>query len=171
MLTLLLCWRGFSRQTLGWPALAAQAGLAVLAKGPVGLVLPVTVVGIFLLWVRQLRRLRDPSVLNAVLLFILVAGPWFALVGSETKGDFLRGFLLTHNVDRFSAAMENHGGPFYYHAISLLMGFLPWSAFVGAVLWDALSQVRVPAPRFGPPNHCLPGPFSISPFSYSWCRG
>lgn len=147
VLTFWLCWRCFRHEGTRWPALAgASAGLAVLAKGPVGLVLPATVVGVFLLWTRQLRRLGNLGILQAALLFLLVAGPWFALVGSETKGDFLRGFLLTHNVDRFSAPMENHGGPFYYHVFSLMLGFLPWSAFFGAASRDAQRPFRFSLP-------------------------
>lgn len=143
VLTFLLCWRSLGRHAIPWPAVAGvTTGLGVLAKGPVGLILPLAAIGIFLLWTRQLRRLWRPSLFNALLLFLLVAGPWFALVGSETKGDFLRGFLMTHNVDRFNAPMEHHGGPFYYHVFSLVLGFLPWAAFLGPVIWDAMRQFR-----------------------------
>ena len=122
----------------------------MLAKGPVGLVLPMTVIGAFLIWTRQLRRLWNPSVLNAVLLFILVAGPWFALVGSETKGDFLRRLPPDAQRRRFSAPMENHGGPFFYHVFSLAFGFLPWTAFLGPTFWDALRQLRLPGTALRP---------------------
>src|SRR5262249_50726586 len=58
VLSLLLFWLGYSRGGRLWfvPP-AVSMGLAVLAKGPVGVVLPLTVIGLFLLWTRQLRRL------------------------------------------------------------------------------------------------------------------
>src|SRR5262249_14851094 len=62
----------------------------------------------------------------------------------ETKGQWLKGFFWTHNIERFlrgnpgyGAAMENHGGPIYYYVIALLVGFAPWSIFFGPAAWSA----------------------------------
>src|SRR5205807_9421972 len=99
LLTLLAFWRGYRRHDGSWFALAGVAsGLAMLAKGPVGLLLPSAVGFLFLLWQRQLRRLLDARLLWGVLTFLVVAAPWYTWVGVETKGQWLRGFFLTHNV-------------------------------------------------------------------------
>jgi 4-amino-4-deoxy-L-arabinose transferase-like glycosyltransferase len=118
------------------------AGLAVLAKGPVGFLLPAAVVGLFLLWSRQLRRLWDRWLVLGLLAYGLVALPWYALAGAETKLDFLRGFLLTHNVGRYLNPMEGHGGPFYYYLVALLAGFMPWSIFLGLAAWYGVRDLR-----------------------------
>src|SRR3954447_20528229 len=55
-LTLGLYWRHWQSGGAWLVASAAASGLAVLAKGPVGLVLPFAVIVQFLLWQRQLRR-------------------------------------------------------------------------------------------------------------------
>jgi 4-amino-4-deoxy-L-arabinose transferase-like glycosyltransferase len=132
VLTFLIFWRSFAHGDRTWfvPA-GASIGLAVLAKGPVGLVLPAAVIGLFLLCSRQFRLLFDRRLLLGALTFALVALPWYAWVGAETKGAFLRGFLRTHNWDRYLSPMENHGGPFYYYFVVLSLGFAPWSAFLG----------------------------------------
>jgi hypothetical protein len=131
VLTFLIGWVCFQQSERDWPVLTGlSCGLGFLAKGPVALVLPLTVIGLYLLWSRQLRRLLSPQVLIGSVLFGLVAVPWFAFVGAETKGEYLRGFFLTHNRDRFLGAMEGHRGPVCYHVLSLLLGFLPWSAFL-----------------------------------------
>jgi 4-amino-4-deoxy-L-arabinose transferase-like glycosyltransferase len=135
---LLAFWLGYARagRYLFVPVGLGMA-LAVLAKGPVGLVMPVAVIALFLLWQRRLHLLWTPRLLLGALVFGLVALPWYALVGAETKGAFLRGFLWTHNIDRFRSTMENHsGGPLYYVAV-LVVGFAPWSAFLGPALWYA----------------------------------
>jgi 4-amino-4-deoxy-L-arabinose transferase-like glycosyltransferase len=62
-----------------------------------------------------------------VLAFILGAVPWYAWISAETKGEFTRGFFLTHNFGRFLSPMENHHGPIYYYPVALLLGFCPWS--------------------------------------------
>jgi len=143
VLTFLLVWIGLQAghsRWLGW--VGVSTGLGFLAKGPVALVLPAAVVLLFLLWTQQLRRLLSVRLLQGFFLFALVAVPWFALVGSETKGEYLRGFFLKHNRDRFLNPMEGHSGPFVYHVGSLLFGFLPWSVFLGPALWCAWKEWR-----------------------------
>src|SRR5262245_7444458 len=82
----LLCfvtyWRDHERGGEAWLVLGGVAtGLGMLAKGPVGLVLPLAVTGLFLLWCGQLRRLFRPRLLGGVLAFILVVVPWYVWVG------------------------------------------------------------------------------------------
>jgi 4-amino-4-deoxy-L-arabinose transferase-like glycosyltransferase len=131
-LAMLCFWWGYEREGRGWfvPA-GICTGLAVLAKGPVGLVLPTAVVMLFLLWSRRLGRLWDRRLVWGSIAHLLVVLPWFTWVGLETKGEFLKGFFLTHNVGRFRAPMEGHHGSVFYYFLILLVGFLPWSAFFG----------------------------------------
>jgi 4-amino-4-deoxy-L-arabinose transferase-like glycosyltransferase len=136
LLTLLIFWSSFARGGRGWfvPA-GISTGLAVLAKGPVGLMLPAAVVVLFLLWSRKLSLLWDRRLALGALAFALVALPWYAWVAADTKGAFLRGFIEKHNVDRFLNPMENHRGPIYYYLGVLALGFAPWSAFLGLAAW------------------------------------
>jgi 4-amino-4-deoxy-L-arabinose transferase-like glycosyltransferase len=143
LLTLFFFWRGFSRDWQGWfIAAGISAGLAVLAKGPVGFVLPALVVGAVLLLTGRLRILWNPRLLLGLVAYGFIAFPWYIWVAVDTKADFLRGFFLTHNVNRFLSPMENHGGPFYYYAVVLLVGFAPWSAFLGLTVWSSLQEWR-----------------------------
>jgi hypothetical protein len=146
---LLAFWLGYSRAGR-YPFVPVGLGmaLAVLAKGPVGLVMPVAVIGLFLLWERRLRLLWTPRLALGCLAFGLAALPWYALVGAETKGAFLRGFLWTHNLGRFQGTMENHsGGPFFY-VLVLAVGFAPWSAFLGPAVWYSVRGTPGLAPRY-----------------------
>jgi 4-amino-4-deoxy-L-arabinose transferase-like glycosyltransferase len=141
--TLLVFWHGFARGGRWWygPA-GAAGGLAVLAKGPVGLVLPVGVAGLFLLWCRRVHLLWNRRLAVAVLAFLAVALPWYAWVGAETKCEFLRGFILKHNISRFQGPMENHGGSVLYYPLVLIAGFGPWSAFLGLAGWYGAKGLR-----------------------------
>jgi 4-amino-4-deoxy-L-arabinose transferase-like glycosyltransferase len=140
LLTLLAYWQSFvhppgATRTV-WAILAGiGAGFAVLSKGPVGLVLPLAVIGLFLLWGRNFRLRWERCFLWAALAFILVALPWYIWVGVDTKATFLRAFLMKHNVERFLHPLEHHGGPVYYYVVALIMGFAPWSAFLGLAGW------------------------------------
>jgi 4-amino-4-deoxy-L-arabinose transferase-like glycosyltransferase len=140
-LAFLSFWHGHEHGGRGWfvpPGIFT--GLAVLAKGPVGLLLPLGVVFLFLLWSRQLGRLWDRRLGWGIAAFLLVAAPWYAWVGIDTKGVFLKGFLLTHNLSRFQSAMEGHRGPVVYFLGVLPLGFLLWSAFFVPTLANSLKK-------------------------------
>jgi 4-amino-4-deoxy-L-arabinose transferase-like glycosyltransferase len=143
VLTLWCFWNHY-RQEGGWWLLGcgAASGLGMLAKGPVGLLLPMMVTLLFLLWRGELRRLWDLRLVGASVVFLVVALPWYVWVGLETKGEWLSGFFWKHNVQRAVGAMENHGGPFYYYLLILIAGLTPWSVFLGPTAWHTLSTVR-----------------------------
>ncbi len=143
VLTFLIFWHAYERGARWFAACGVTTGLAMLAKGPVGLVLPVAVVSLFLLWQRDLRRLFDWRLIFGVLTFVLVAAPWYTWVGVETKGQWLRTFFLNHNIIRFTTTLENHSGsPFSYYVLILLIGFAPWSIFFGLAIWNVLRECR-----------------------------
>jgi 4-amino-4-deoxy-L-arabinose transferase-like glycosyltransferase len=115
---------------LAVPAAFAAMGLATLAKGPLGLLLPALVVFGFALATRDLRPLRlalDPW---GLLAFLLVAAPWYAAILADQGRHFVDVFLLNHNVARFTSSIHNHPGPVVYYVPVLLAGLFPWSGFV-----------------------------------------
>jgi 4-amino-4-deoxy-L-arabinose transferase-like glycosyltransferase len=118
-----------------WKWTAAACALAMLTKGPVGVALPGLVIFLYFAWNRELSRLLDRRILTAGLVFLLIAGPWYGLVTAETRGEWARQFFGRENMHRFSAPMDNHSGPFFYHAAALLVLFVPWSAFLVAAVW------------------------------------
>jgi 4-amino-4-deoxy-L-arabinose transferase-like glycosyltransferase len=164
--TLLFLWLAFSREQSWWFVPAGMAaGLATLAKGPVGVVLPLAVSLLFLLWNRRLALLWNRRLVWGAMAFVVVALPWYVLVANETRAAFLRGFLGQHNVGRFLSTMENHGGPFCYYGAVLLVGLMPWSVFLGPVICFGLRQrAREDAAAVGPEAELLPG----YRFLYSW---
>lgn len=166
LLTLLWFWRSLAGHGRVWSAAGGMsAALAVLAKGPVGLVLPLGVMALFLLWSRKLRLLWERRLLVAVLVFLVVALPWYIWVGVETKIAFLRAFIMEHNVGRYLHSMEHHGGPVYYYLGVLAIGFAPWSAFLGLAGWYGTGhRAREETPR-GVSEPGLPARYR---FLWSW---
>jgi 4-amino-4-deoxy-L-arabinose transferase-like glycosyltransferase len=136
VLTLTIFWIGRERPGLWWfAALGTAQGLGVLSKGPVALVLPAGIIFAFLFWERRLTLLADSRLAAGAIAFLLVAAPWYVRVTAETKGDFARGFFLTHNVARFTSTMENHRGGIWYYPLVIVLGTMPWSIFVLPALW------------------------------------
>lgn len=141
----------------GYVLLYAAAALAVLAKGPVGIVLPGGVWMLFLLcrvwqsaepitkfdaWDRLFAVIRSLRPFTAIVMLAVIALPWYVLVGIRTDGEWLEGFLGKHNVARFTGSMENHSGPIYYYLVAVLVGFFPWSCFLGPAVYRLVRRLR-----------------------------
>lgn len=103
-------------------------GLAVLAKGPIGIVLPVLVVVAFLLFLGNLRTvLREMQVVRGTLVFLLIAIPWYVLVIQANGQRYIDEFFGYHNVTRFTDAVNNHEAPWFFYLPVILLGFFPWA--------------------------------------------
>jgi hypothetical protein len=134
------------RHALG---IGLACGLAILAKGPVGIVLPMLA---FLLTTLVLRQKSAPfggrswlytaavslRPLTIASVATLVALPWYLLVGLRTNGQWITDFLLIHNAGRFAAPMEGHSGSFLYYPMILAIGMFPWSIILLAIPAHAL---------------------------------
>jgi len=136
-------------------AVGATMGAATLAKGPVGVVLPLTAMCLFGLWAEAVRAaspaasvaglaravlaLRPATMLAAA---IGVAGPWYAWVAVRTAGEWPRGFLVVHNLERFARPMEGHSGSVLYYPAVLCVGLFPWSIVLAAMLAHAVAILR-----------------------------
>ncbi|MDB5801007.1 MAG: glycosyltransferase [Rhodocyclales bacterium] len=127
-------------------------GLGVLTKGPVALLVPAAAT---LIYCVSCRRLRDwaRSVFDPAgwLILLAVTVPWYAAELHIHGRAFIDGFLLKHNVERFSGSLEGHsGGIFYYLAIVPAL-LLPWLAWLLAALFRLKGDMRDtanPARRF-----------------------
>jgi 4-amino-4-deoxy-L-arabinose transferase-like glycosyltransferase len=151
LLTMLIFWLGHERRSrLWWLSLGAATGFGMLAKGPVGVVLPSAVIFFLLLWEGRVHTMLHHRLVLAILAWCLVALPWYIWVVVDTKANFLRGFILRHNIDRFLSPMENHTGSPLYYLLVLLIGMAPWSIFLGGALWCALWSVRRQPPNRSP---------------------
>ncbi|GAB4161424.1 MAG: glycosyltransferase family 39 protein [Cyanobacteria bacterium J069] len=104
-------------------------GLAVLTKGPVGLVLPGATVAAFLLYVGNWRTvLKEMRGVRGGLVFLAIAIPWYILVIYANGDKFINSFFGYHNVERFTRVVNQHRAPWYFYGLVLLVGFAPYSA-------------------------------------------
>ena len=175
-----------------WCAIYTAMGLAVLTKGPIGLLLPGCVLGLFRLltptstlmetspiptadtvlswkgrWLTVIgwlaSRLSPPRLARevwrmspglALLCVLLVSGPWFAAVGWQTDGEFLRGFFGTHHLHRFTAGMDNHAGPAWFYLAAICVGFFPWILLARPVIVELWHRTKS-AGRLSPADRLL----------------
>ena len=108
-------------------------GLAVLTKGPVAILVAALSLAVYIIWHRGLNGYK-PKVLvvfaMAVFVPFLLWMAWAAVqFGWSYAGWFLREFL-SYQVRLFRTEDSDHGGPFYYHFVVLLVGCFPASVFL-----------------------------------------
>jgi 4-amino-4-deoxy-L-arabinose transferase-like glycosyltransferase len=116
-------------------------GLGVLTKGPVAVVLPVAIIGIFLWSTGQLRKaLPQLRLLPGFALMLGIALPWYGLAYLRNGSAFWDSFLGFHNFQRFTQVVNQHSGPWYYHFLILIPAMLPWSVALPAAVVRVVRQ-------------------------------
>lgn len=109
--------------------------LAVLTKGPIGLVLPLLIIGSFLIYVGKLGEVfQEIKPVSGLLVFLAIAVPWYILVILANGENYINSFFGYHNLERFTRVVNRHGEPWYFYFGVVLLGFAPWSVYLpGAI--------------------------------------
>ena len=105
----------------------ACAGLAVLTKGPIGLLLPGLVILVFLLVERDLSALRRLCIPTGLLVFAAVCAPWYVYMYFAHGADFVNTFLGIHNVLRATVSEHAKWNVWYFYLGIYFLGMFPWS--------------------------------------------
>jgi 4-amino-4-deoxy-L-arabinose transferase-like glycosyltransferase len=111
--------------------------LGTLAKGPIAPILAVGVIGAFALVQSDLRMVWKTLWLPGIVLFCVVALPWYIAVQIKNP-DFFRVFILEHNFARFGTNLYRHKQPFWYYVPIALVSLVPWMFFAIAAFFAAL---------------------------------
>ena len=128
----------------------ALISLATLTKGLIGIVLPGLILVVFITLRGEWRNILEWWLPRGLLIFLLVAGPWFASVSYLTDGKWLDDFIWIHHVQRYTSG-AGHRQPFYYYLTTLPADFLPWTVFVVPALVFYISRLKdlwQPVPLF-----------------------
>ena len=129
-----------NRQRLFYYFTPVSAAIAVLAKGPVGVLLPGLVILCFLVYRGELRQiLREVNLGIILILFLLVVSPWYRLATQAHGLEFINSFFGFSNFQRFTSVLYRHAGPWWFYLPWCLILLLPWSPFLPL----AIAQVEV----------------------------
>jgi 4-amino-4-deoxy-L-arabinose transferase-like glycosyltransferase len=109
----------------------AFLAFGALAKGPVAPFLAVIVILLYTLAVRELRVALKTLWLPGILLFSVIALPWYFAIQMRHP-EFFREFILEHNLGRFSENIYHHTEPFWYYLPVTLLALVPWAVFASA---------------------------------------
>jgi len=108
-------------------------GLSLLAKGLIGIVIPLGVLGLYHLLKREWPSRRFlKSLLWGAPLAIAVAAVWFGPMLARHGWKFVDQFIVQHHFARFVTNRYHHPAPFYFYLIVLIALAGPWTIFLGA---------------------------------------
>ena len=124
---LLYRWWEKGKHQLPWLAILCMSG-ATLTKGPVGIILPCFVMGVFMLTQREnfwgiVWRMATTAVLSLIIPFC-----WYYAAYLQGGNEFLE-LVKEENIDRFMGKMayESHENPAWYNLLTLITGWLPYT--------------------------------------------
>ncbi|MFL6709894.1 MAG: glycosyltransferase family 39 protein [Massilia sp.] len=123
---------------LCWAAMA----LSVLSKGLIGLMLPGGILVVYTLVTLQWRLWARLHLVKGLLLFLLVAAPWFILVGLRNP-EQPHFFFIHEHWDRFFKTEHHREQVWYVFFVLTAVGIVPWLGVLGQAM------VRAVAPGAG----------------------
>jgi len=119
---------GLRNMGWGWYIVAyGAAGLAVLTKGPVGLVLPGLIIIGYIVLTRQWQLAKRLYLLPGLVIFLLVAGPWYLKMYQFHGSEFIDTFLGLHNYIRATVSEHPNDNVVYYYLVLFPVSMLPWT--------------------------------------------
>lgn len=134
-----LFYRGDLRGVVWRIVLYLLLGITVLAKGPVGLVLPGMIICGFLVLKRDREFFRRLVLHPGALLTLAIPLLWYGLALIRGGEDFFLRQIFHENLARFFVHGEGgtgHQKPVYYYVPYLILDGLPWSLFLPVVIYD-----------------------------------
>lgn len=118
-----------------WASWAGMA-LAFLSKGPIGIVLPGAVLVLYTALSRDWKIWTRLHPVSGLILFTLIAAPWFVLVALKNP-EHPHFFFIHENFDRFTSKIHHREGAVYYFVPFLILGIVPWLGLFFQSLWAA----------------------------------
>lgn len=126
-LFLMYRWWERGKHSMPWLAILCMSG-ATLTKGPVGMLLPCAVMGVFMLTQRESLWSAGWRLGLMALLSLVLPLCWYYAAYLQGGDEFLR-LVKEENIDRLLGKMayESHENPFWYNFLTLITGWLPYT--------------------------------------------
>ncbi|MDQ2746397.1 MAG: glycosyltransferase family 39 protein, partial [Acidobacteriota bacterium] len=112
-------------------------GIALIAKGLVGIVFPAAIVAFYYLlsW-RLPSKTFLLSLIWGTILSLAVAAIWYVPMYQANGWKFIDEFIIQHHFQRFTSDKYQHHQPFWFFFVVLPLMTLPWLPFFLISIWD-----------------------------------
>lgn len=104
------------------------SGLAVMAKGIPGFIVPFAVMFFVTIYNRTFKQIFKPQyILPGFALFFLIVLPWHIVMLKMHDPLFFNEYIMKHHINRFFSSSEiDREQPFYFYFVTVLWGLIPW---------------------------------------------
>ncbi len=139
-------------------------GVALLAKGLIGIVFPFAIIAFYFLLARKLpNKTFVISLFWGTILSLLVASSWYLPMYLAHGWTFIDEFFVQHHFQRYTSNKYQHPQPFYFFFWVLPLMTLPWLPFFAAAIWNLIKS-KVQSSKFKVQNQSHLHPFTLSSF-------
>ncbi|MDQ3750738.1 MAG: hypothetical protein M3367_17235, partial [Acidobacteriota bacterium] len=143
-------------------------GLALLAKGLIGVIFPFAIVAFYFLLSQKLpNKIFIFSLFWGTILSLIVASSWYLPMYLTHGWTFIDEFFIQHHFERYTSNKYQHPQPFYFFFWVLPLMTIPWLAFFFASIWDFIkgqgSRVKGQGFRKLPTAN-----YQLSIFAFAW---
>jgi 4-amino-4-deoxy-L-arabinose transferase-like glycosyltransferase len=115
----------------------ASAGLGVMTKGPVAIVLPALAFVIYLALNRRLSRMREMMLPLGLVIVAAIVLPWYLAIYYQHGWHYIEDFLLKDNLSRYTQPVWGPRRGLLFYIPVVIGDLFPWSFFLAPALWIA----------------------------------
>lgn len=136
-LSLLSFYRGYAlekRKGAGILLFFIFSGLAVLTKGPLGILIPLLTVIAFLLIKKDMKFLFCNYSAWGLVIFSAITIPWYVLMIAKYGHSFTYEFFYNDHIRRILEAEHTSNDTWYFYPLTMVLCTFPWGLFVAASL-------------------------------------
>ncbi|MEE9610984.1 MAG: glycosyltransferase family 39 protein, partial [Desulfatiglandales bacterium] len=140
MATLGLFYRGYSDERKRAPAyllMYVPIGLGTLNMGLVNVVMPMIVIGLYLIAMKDVKHILRLKIGWGILIYLAIVAPWYVAV--SLKGGYAHNLIIVTNITRYFEEFA-HVRPFFYYLTTTPPYFLPWLIFLPGAFYLCFSQ-------------------------------
>jgi len=132
-----------SKQNRGWLYLLSfcSAGLSILTKGPVGLIIVLITIALFLSIKLEFNKFKELQLGKGLLIAVGVVALWLIPACIMGGSEYTRNILLKENLGIIKNSFS-HRAPFYFYLIHFPKDFLPWTLFIPSAVIYFWQQKR-----------------------------
>ncbi len=138
--TLALFYWGYTnerKRTLAYLLMYGPAGLGTLNMGLVNVAMPVIVICLYLITVKDFKHIFRLKIGWGILIYLAIVAPWYVAV--SLRGDYAHNLIVVTNFTRYFKEWV-HVRPFYYYLGTTPPYFLPWFIYLPGALYLCFSE-------------------------------
>ncbi|MDD5568129.1 MAG: glycosyltransferase family 39 protein [Candidatus Omnitrophica bacterium] len=118
------------------------SALATLTKGPLGLIIPLSIAAVFLFVKKDLKFMFCKYSIWGLLLFLAVSLPWYLLMEIKYGSTFNREFFYNDHFVRIVKAEHIENDKWYFYPFTMLGTVFPWSLYTLTGLFLLFKHIK-----------------------------